>query len=329
MPKVSVLIPVYNAEKYLREAIDSILEQSFSDFELIIVNDFSTDGSEDIILSYDDKRIRYYKNEENIGILKTRRRLIESSTGKYIAYLDNDDLALPERLYTQVHFLDNNPDYALCGTWGTLIDANGNYLKKMNLTVKYEEIKCALLFANCFIQSSMMFRQEILVDNPYDINFPLAKDYNLWSLLALRYKVCNIPAHLIKYRWHQSNESKKKEDLMTSLTKKVYKRQLLGLGIDATEEELEIHNKIASNRNPEKMSDKEYFCQLRTWMKKLAEANKKTETYNKDMFLATICFRWIFACKERHAYPQILKLPVAPTIDSLKNLLKLLYDRTK
>lgn len=328
MPRISVLIPVYNSEKYLREAIDSILGQTFSDFELILINDASTDSSEEIILSYQDERIRYYRNEENIGILGTRMRLIGKATGEYIAYLDNDDIALPERFAKEIDFLDNNPEYALCGTWGLLVDSDGKYLKKMNLPDRNDEIKSGFLFANCFIQSSMMFRREILVQNPYDVNFPLAKDYNLWYLLSEKHKLCNLPIHLIKYRWHQSNESKKKEDLMTSLTKKVYTKQLVRLGINPTEEELNIHHAIG-NKDSLNIPEKEYFKKLNQWMRKLSRANKEHNTYRKDIFTATICFRWIFACKERGTYFKALRFPVFPSPNSLKCLFRLLWMRTK
>src|SRR5580693_6014535 len=114
-PLVSVAMPVYNAEKYIMQAIDSVLGQSYPHFELVIVNDGSTDRSKEIIHSYSDKRIRFYDNEVNLGITKTRNKCIQYATGKYIAVLDNDDIALPFRLEKQVEFLESDFDYALCG----------------------------------------------------------------------------------------------------------------------------------------------------------------------------------------------------------------------
>lgn len=321
-------MPVYNSEKYLNEAIDSILNQTFSDFELIIINDGSTDGSENIILSYNDNRIKYFVNEKNIGILHTRLRMIAKAKGQYIAYLDNDDIAMTDRFEKEVEFLDNNPDYALCGAWGIMIGSDGKYLKKMNLSANDEDIKSNLLFSNCFIQSSMMFRRDILVQNPYDEAFPLAKDYNLWCILSEKYKLKNLSAHLVKYRWHATNESLKKKELMTSLTKKVMKRQLDNLGVNVTDEELNVHYAI-SDKLAQSMSDTQYLQILKLWLRKLVAANKTKAKYNNKAFISMVCFRWIFACKERNRIFLALRLPIFPSPAVLWHLFKLLYQRTK
>ena len=118
MPKISVLLPVYNtAEDYLRECIDGILGQTFSDFELIIVNDASTDANvERVVKSYEDSRIRYYVNEKNLGISETRNKLIDLAQGEYLAVHDHDDVSLPERFAKQVAYLDMHPEIGVLGT---------------------------------------------------------------------------------------------------------------------------------------------------------------------------------------------------------------------
>ena len=121
-PKVTAVIPVYNREKYLRGAIESILAQTFTDFELLVIDDGSTDGSREAIRSYHDPRIRLMCNETNQGIPKTRNRGIQFARGEYLAFLDSDDWAYPERLAKQVAFLDSHPDYAAVGAW---IDVDG------------------------------------------------------------------------------------------------------------------------------------------------------------------------------------------------------------
>ena len=119
MVKISVLLPVYNTkEAYLRETIESILHQTFKDFELIIVNDASTDSNvEKVVKSYKDRRIRYFKNPVNLGISQTRNRLIELAKGKYLAVMDHDDIALPKRLAEEVAFLDKHSEVGVVGTW--------------------------------------------------------------------------------------------------------------------------------------------------------------------------------------------------------------------
>src|ERR1017187_7276972 len=116
-PYITVLMPVYNAAPFLREAIDSILNQTFKNFELLIINDGSTDNCEEIILTYKDPRIRYIKNETNIKLISTLNKGIKLSKGKYIVRMDADDISFPDRIEKQVNYMETNPAIALCGTW--------------------------------------------------------------------------------------------------------------------------------------------------------------------------------------------------------------------
>ena len=116
MPKITVLMPVYNGEKYLRESVDSILNQTFTDFELLIINDGSTDSSMEILNSYSDSRIRIVTNEVNLRLIKTLNKGIDLATGEYIARMDCDDIADPKRLEIQLQYMEKHPDVAVCGT---------------------------------------------------------------------------------------------------------------------------------------------------------------------------------------------------------------------
>ncbi len=129
-PKVSVIMSVYNGDKYLREAIESILNQTFTDFEFIIVNDGSTDNSLEIIESYDDERIKTINNKKNIGLTKSLNKALKFAKGKYIARQDADDVSLPNRFEKQVEYLDSHPEVALVGTSVYLIDENGKIIGK-------------------------------------------------------------------------------------------------------------------------------------------------------------------------------------------------------
>ncbi|MDH6354844.1 glycosyltransferase involved in cell wall biosynthesis [Dysgonomonas sp. PH5-45] len=329
MPKVSVLMPVYNAGEYLGEAIDSIIAQTFTDWELVIINDGSTDGSGDVARKYTDPRIRCLCNDKNRGLIYTRNRLIDEATGEYLAFLDSDDVSLPERLARQVNFLDKNIDYALCGTWGRMIDSDGRYLRKMNLSDRCEDIRCTLLFTNTFIQSSIMVRGDVLRQHPYAADFPLAEDYDLFSRLSEIYKLANLPSCLTLYRWHYTNISQAKKELMNSCVNRIYKREFAGLQIYPSDAELVIHSVISSKENPDGMGNKEYLKALRAWLVKLAEANKKYKVYNSSTFRATLCFRWIFACNERKERMSMLRLPVSLSAKSCAGLIRMLYFKTK
>lgn len=124
-PLVSVNMPCYNCSKYIKQSIDSILNQTYTNFELIIIDDGSTDNSVEVIKEFSDKRIKLFENITNQGIVYSRNRAVENSKGKYIAILDSDDIAYPTRIEKQLNFMESNPDFAMTGTWFDIIDENG------------------------------------------------------------------------------------------------------------------------------------------------------------------------------------------------------------
>lgn len=326
MPKVSILMPVYNTQQYLAEAIDSVIRQTYYDWELIIINDGSTDDSENIILSYKDCRIKYYKNPENKGLIYTRNKMIEYASGIYLAFLDSDDAAYPERLEHQVKFLDRNIDYGLCGTWSEMIDEQGKKIKNLKLSDQNDEIRCTLLFSSTFIQSSIMIRKELLIKYPYDEKYPLAEDYDLWCRLSRVCKLSNIPICLTKYRWHSSNISKSKKEELDKLVENIYKKELQIIGVDVSDDELNIHSAIRDKRILAIPND-QFFPQLEVWLQKLNKAALSSKYYNHNTLIATICFRWIFACKERGAYEKIFQFPIFLNFKGIIKLGRMLAKR--
>lgn len=204
-PKVSVLMTVYNAERYLRSAIESVLNQSFSDFELLIVDDGSTDHSREIINSYGDPRIRVTWNPTNRGECYTRNRALESARGKYVAVLDADDVALPDRLGHQVEVLDKAPDILLVGSVSELIDNEGKVNGILRVPTDPLEIRWRLLFGNCIIHSTTMFRLEDARAVGGYGDFPFAQDFDLWRRLSLRGRFSNIETPLSQYRVHSTS----------------------------------------------------------------------------------------------------------------------------
>jgi len=198
-------MPVYNAERYLRPAVESILAQTFGDFEFLIVNDGSSDGSRKIVESYADPRIKLVDNPRNMGLAKTLNRGLSLAAGDLIARQDADDISYPDRLRRQVEFLDNHPEVALVGAQARMIDEVGrpNGLR-FDRCCEYESIRWDLLFDNSFTHTSVMFRRAIVAGemDGYDESFNYCQDYDLWSRVASRYRVMNIPAVLVDYRVH-------------------------------------------------------------------------------------------------------------------------------
>jgi glycosyltransferase involved in cell wall biosynthesis len=214
-PKISVIMPVYNGEKYVREAIQSVLDQTFSDFEFIIVDDGSTDNSGEAINSFKDERIRYEQLPHR-GLIHTLNHAIQIARGTYIARMDADDIALPERLARQVEYMDTHPDIAVCGSWATCIDKNGDNIGSYNYPpVENKKIKKYALIHNPFIHPSVVIRKEMIEKvGGYRAFWKHTEDYELWTRVLSLYKGTNIPEYLLKYRVHDNQVTASKSLMM-------------------------------------------------------------------------------------------------------------------
>jgi len=201
-------MPAYNAEKYLREAIDSILSQTFADFEFIIINDGSTDSTKDIIQSYNDPRIVYLENEKNSGICITLNKGLDAARGKYIARMDADDISLPERLARQVEYMDANPEI---GALGTDIEIFGDGICPYVFHQLHtpEECKAGLIFNSCFAHPTVIMRHSVLETNGlrYNDNYRGLEDYELWWQIGKYAELNNLKKPLLKYRHHKGQET--------------------------------------------------------------------------------------------------------------------------
>ena len=205
MPKISVLMPLYNTkEKHLREAIESILGQTFKDFEFIVLNDSPNNTALDnIVQSYKDDRIRYYKNEINLGISESRNKLLELAKGEYIAIADHDDISLPKRLELENNYLDKHLDIGV-------VSCNFQFMNSKVITnypLKNIDIKEALLSYNCLLHTGMLIRKSVLVSSntKYESLYSPAEDYMLCIRLMNFTMFANIPEVLVHYRDDDDN----------------------------------------------------------------------------------------------------------------------------
>ncbi len=218
MPKVSVIMPCYNVEKYVAEAIESILNQTFTDFEFIIINDGSTDNTAQIIRQYakQDKRIKFIDNKKNSGFIATSNQCLDLATGEYIAKMDSDDISLPERLAKQVEFLDANPEYGMVGCWYKRFGAADN--------IQILQKKCLLLdFLYGFQTTIVMFRRSIVEKYKlrYDPDFFACEDYEFYSRFVRYAPIANLQEVLYLYRWHGENVSILRKQTQIENTEKV------------------------------------------------------------------------------------------------------------
>lgn len=211
IPKVTVLVPVFNAEKYLKESLESILNQYYKNLELLIINDGSTDNSANIVHSFSDHRIRLIHNGENKGLIRTLNYGLELAKGTYIARHDADDIAIIDRIEKQVNFLDENPDIDLIGGYAELIDEKGNPFTTIQVPTNYEDILKTIYNVNCFIHPSVMYRASTArAIGGYHISAIYAEDYDLWLKFIERSKVVNLAEKLVRYRIHPDQISQKK-----------------------------------------------------------------------------------------------------------------------
>lgn len=200
-PLVTVLLPVYNNEN-INICIDSVLKQTFKDFELLIIDNASTDKTVEVIKSYDDSRIRLVINDENIGPTGSLNKGVNLAEGKYIARIDADDLMLPERLQKQFDFMESNPEYGIAGSWTKHIDEDNNLSETNKLCVTDKGVRAYMMIQSPFYHPAVMIRSSVLKDNNlnYDLSIRVAVEYKLWNEILKYSKGCNLPEVLTYYR---------------------------------------------------------------------------------------------------------------------------------
>lgn len=235
MPVVSVLMPAYNAEQYISEAVESILNQTYRDFEFIVVDDCSTDNTVKIVQSFKDPRIKIIENKTNIGVAKSLNKGLEYCTGDYIARMDADDISMSNRLERQISYLEKNPDIAVVGC---NIEIFGMEKGSRCFSNSPDQLKIDLIFNNCFAHPTIMARKECLCQFGYNPEYSKMEDYDLWVRLSRQNKLSCIPETLLKYRMHVSQVTKQKSTEIDIQNYKIKERIIHELGIECDKETL-------------------------------------------------------------------------------------------
>lgn len=291
---VTVLMTVFNGELYLREAIDSILNQTYKNLELLIINDGSNDRSIEIINSYKDQRIRLINFEKNQGLITVLNIGINEAKGCYIARMDADDVAYPERIEKQVVFFKKNPKITICST---LINNNKRFKTYINSPLNSNEIKARLLFDNIICHPTVMFKSNLLIrkSNYYKNDFPHAEDYALWleSINSENFHI--IPETLLMYREHDYQISRTKRLIQIDSVAKAHQSIFNMLDISPTSEELSLHSKIffiEYSYNPD------FFLSVENWLLKLKQQNRKKNIFETTDFENIISWTWFEICTD-------------------------------
>ncbi len=296
-PKVTVVIPVYNREKYIGEAIESILAQTFTDFELLVIDDGSADGSREVVRSYPDPRIRFSLHRGNLGVAKTRNDGIRWARGEYLAFLDSDDVAYPDRLARQVAFLDGHPDHGAVGAWVDWLDVAGRALgRTKRKIVAPEDIAAQRLFRSGIENSASMARTAILREYGHDERYDIGEDFDLWARIAADHKLANLPRVLVRRRMHDQRTSLEWAGRKQAQRQAIYARQLTALGVAFTAVDLERHFLLRRMHKVMFAPNREYFAWAEDWLLKLQAANSQARCYPEPAFSYVLGAFWFKLC---------------------------------
>jgi|688.fasta_scaffold441906_1 glycosyltransferase involved in cell wall biosynthesis len=298
-PLVSILLPTYNAERYLSDSIKSILDQTYNNLELIIIDDASTDHSKDIILAFKDKRIRYYKNDINSGIVKSLNKAIELSNGTYLFRMDADDISVKNRIEIQIFFLEKNINVGVLGTNLKCFGKNNNIWKN---PTNFDEIKTKLFFDSAIWHPTVAIRKSVLVNNNicYDPDYEHCEDYKMWYDLSKVTIIRNIDKVLLMYRVHDNNHSRK-QPFLNKLRSKI-----LTDFIDTNKlqsDNLDLHNLFMSYHG--EINDTQ-LEEITKWTSFLSLENEITQYYSQKLFEKYIKIK-LNHCLIRNYYTKISK----------------------
>lgn len=269
-PKISVIMPNYNTQiDILGEAVDSILKQTYTNFELIIVDDCSTNESYNYLQALSDSRILLIRNENNLGITKTLNIALSHARGEYIARMDSDDVSLPDRLEKQLLFMEKSPNVVVCGTYAKEIgDGEKERCRKIPMKKIYQ---CSVLFGNVYglIHPTAFFRSSVLKDNNiwYDEKIETAQDYAMWAECCRYGEISNVEEVLFLYRIHKGQVSARKRELQRECTIYTLKKQLLNIMPEISDYEVEQHYKYCVTN--------EISREMKKWFKTIIVENRK------------------------------------------------------
>lgn len=277
----SVVMPVYNGERFLREAIESILNQRYTDFEFFIINDGSTDRTKEIVLSYSDSRIRYLENTKNFGIVFSINRGLEAATGKYIARMDADDISLPERLEKQVSYMECHPSVGLLGT-GIIVFGENTVEHKGSNSLTNGRILVDMIFDSPFCHPSVVLRKSVLDKHNFrfDEMCEKAEDYDLWEQMSHVCEMANLSEPLLKYRKHGNQVTQTCTGRQAESVRIIKKRMYHELLPELTQEDMNVLIKVTNRERS--IPPREYAMLTKAFDLLLALNRVWDKTYLKE-----------------------------------------------
>jgi glycosyltransferase involved in cell wall biosynthesis len=291
-PLATVVLPIFNAELYLTESIESVLNQSFLDFILLIIDDGSTDDSGEVVKKYQDDRIQFIQHKDNLGLIATLNEAIEMTDTKYLIRMDADDISLPSRFEKQVSLMEQSPEIIVCGTWAEYFD-DDKIISLHKTSQTHDLIHADLLFRVGLIHATAIFRIDYLKTKriQYLPEFIHAEDYELWARLAESCKFANIPEILYKIRQHSDKVSQKFSKIQLQNTRKIQSQLLQKLNITPTEQEWQLHHEVVNTINREiTIRD---LQRIDNWLSKIFKANELCQVYKARALYEALSELWL------------------------------------
>lgn len=287
-------MPVFNAEEYIHDAIQSILKQTFKDFEFLIIDDRSTDFSQDIVKSFNDSRITLLQNQVNMGVASTLNKGIALAKGEYIARMDADDISAPTRLAKQVALMDSKKKLGICGAWVQTIDPRGKG-HRIRFPADSRTIRAYILFDNPLNHPVVMMRRRWIIKHNllYDPSCPAAQDYELWSRCASCFDIENIKMDLLNWRINPSGVTHKSFKKSNETVLKIQKNELDKLNIKADNQLLNFHRRVGNSCGLKSIKE---LQKARLWLEQLIRKNDDIEHYPKDGLRRASAMVWFNLC---------------------------------
>lgn len=285
---------VHDGRPYVAAAVQSILGQTLRDFEFILIDDASRDGTASLVRDVEDRRIRLIRNAERLGLTRSLNLGLEQAQGEYVARMDHDDLSLPTRFARQTAFLDAHPEVDVCGTWAKTMGLEHEQTWRYPLADG--AIRSEMFFNSVLVHSSVMMRREVLVAHHlhYDPKVERAQDYELWVRAADQLRFANLGQVLLRYRIHPGQVGQRKNLEQQRVADAVRRRQIVALGLKPTPQQLAIHHAIS---RWEFQPDLVYLRAVEDWLQVLRQANQQKDRYPEPAFSQTLGRRWWAACK--------------------------------
>ncbi|MEY4572068.1 MAG: hypothetical protein RLZ10_1294 [Bacteroidota bacterium] len=312
IPRVSILMPAYNAAKYIITAIESILNQTFTDFEFIIINDGSTDETEEIIQSYKDSRIRYFKNESNIKLIATLNKGFDLCRGEYIVRMDADDISHLDRIQKQVEFMDENPKVGLSGTaFESFGFINGPYYYRL----MDQEIRIRLLHECHMLHPSIILRTSVIRENNIYMTVLHGEDLDFFIRISEHTKLANLPDILINYQQLPESMSKANSEITEINCTKIHHQLFLKLDENFTENDVRIYRKIAYKDFNGLQNQFNQICSI---VLRLLEGNRMKNIYDHKTFEMYLKDLWTAIILNVKGY----KLPIDSNAKRINKILK-------